>query len=84
MSRKGILTLALLLPLLALTGGAYAAHNYQHRPDQAPMAWAGGPDYGPATVEGRSVFVPRAPGVTTSQQQYRRRGVRKSATGQLR
>ena len=36
MLRKRFVTLSLLLPLLSISGAAYANHNYQHHPN-APL-----------------------------------------------
>ena len=33
MMKKRFVTLSLLLPLLSISGAAYANHNYQHHPD---------------------------------------------------
>lgn len=66
MSRKGLLTLSFLLPLMAIPGAAYANHNYQHRPNVAYV------------TEGRSVFAPAVPGTIGDQQHYRYRGEPKS------
>jgi hypothetical protein len=35
MMRKLFVTLSLLLPLLSISGAAYANHNYQHHPNAA-------------------------------------------------
>jgi hypothetical protein len=79
MSRKSLLTLSLLLPLMAIPGAAYANHNYQHRPNE-PFRHSHGESvgYGAYMMEGRSVFAPAVPGTIGDQQHYRYRGEPKS------
>jgi hypothetical protein len=59
MIRKGLLAVSLLLPLTAISGVAYAGHNYQHRSNEA---WRYSP-YEALALERRAPFPQAAPQV---------------------